>query len=68
MPWKENNNGEGPWGGQDNKPSNNDSKKKNYNFKNFLSRWVETFDRIHEESGSWETRKNYKSWTLREVA
>tara|TARA_Y100000034_G_scaffold28719_1_gene34545 strand:- start:602 stop:1882 length:1281 start_codon:yes stop_codon:yes gene_type:complete len=42
--------------------------KKNYNFKNFLSRWVETFDRIHEESGSWETRKNYNSWTLREVA
>ena len=31
MPWKENNNGEGPWGEPDRKPSNN-SKKKNYNF------------------------------------
>ena len=43
MPWKENNNGGGPWG-QDNKPSNNNSKKKNYNFNidnllnNFLSK------------------------------
>ena len=41
---------------------------KNYNFETFNERWVETFDQIHKESGSWETRKNYKSWTLREVA
>ena len=31
MPWKENNNGEGPWGEPDQKPSNN-SKKKKYVF------------------------------------
>ena len=48
MPWKENNNGGGPWG-QDNKPSNNNSKKKNYNFNidnllnNFLSKIKKIF-------------------------
>ena len=31
MPWKENNNGEGPWGEPGQKPSNN-SKKKKYGF------------------------------------
>ena len=28
MPWKENNNGEGPWGEPDQKPSDNSKKKK----------------------------------------
>jgi glycosyltransferase involved in cell wall biosynthesis len=42
--------------------------KKNYNFETFGERWAETIDRIHKESGSWETRKNFKSWTLREIA
>ena len=42
--------------------------KKNYNFEGFSERWVEVIDRVHEECGSWATRKNYESWTLREVA
>ena len=41
---------------------------KNYNFEAFKKRWIETLDQVHEECGSWETRKNYKSWVLREVA
>ena len=38
---------------------------KNYSFDTFEKNWVEFLDEIHEESGSWETRKNYKSWELR---
>ena len=41
---------------------------KNYNFEAFRERWVKTVDQIHETCGSWETRKNHKTWTLREVA
>ena len=41
---------------------------KNYNFDNFEKRWVEIMENIYEEHGSWETRKGYKSWELREVA
>jgi glycosyltransferase involved in cell wall biosynthesis len=35
---------------------------KNYNFDNFKSTWVDTMTEIHEDNGSWETRKNYNSW------
>jgi glycosyltransferase involved in cell wall biosynthesis len=34
----------------------------NYNFEKFGQQWVDFMTRVHEESGSWETRKNYKSW------
>jgi len=40
----------------------------NYNFENFNSRWVKLMDSIHEECGSWETRKGYSSITFKEVA
>ena len=42
--------------------------RKNYNFENFEKKWIETMLNIHEKHGSWETRKGYKSWELREVA
>ena len=42
--------------------------KENYNFDIFEKRWVDTMDRIVDEHGSWETRKNYKTWHLLEVA
>jgi len=42
--------------------------KKNYNFENFNKQWVEIFEKVHEQHGSWETRKGYKTWELREVA
>ena len=41
---------------------------KNYNFEKFEKSWVELMDKIIEEHGSWETRKNYKRWHLLEVA
>jgi len=41
---------------------------KNYNFNDFGKKWVELMDSIHENYGSWEKRKRYKTWCLEEVA
>ena len=41
---------------------------KNYNFNDFKQRWIDLMLRVHEESGSWKNRKNYKSWELTEVS
>jgi glycosyltransferase involved in cell wall biosynthesis len=40
----------------------------NYNFENFGKKWVNLMLKIHEEHGSWETRKGYSSITFKEVA
>jgi len=40
----------------------------NYNFENFGKKWVDLMLKIHEEEGSWETRKGYSSITFKEVA
>ncbi len=40
---------------------------KNYNFETFEQTWVDLMLKIHEEEGSWETRK-YKNYRLLEVA
>ena len=40
---------------------------KNYNFENFEKQWVKIMEDIYKKHGSWETRKGYKSWELREV-
>ena len=40
----------------------------NYNFENFNKTWVDTMMKIHEEEGSWETRKYNKRWVIKEVA
>ena len=40
---------------------------KNYNFANYLRTWEYFLEDLHERHGSWENRKNYKSWTLKEV-
>ena len=40
---------------------------KNYSFERYVEQWDELFQRVHSEMGSWENRKNYKSWTLKEV-
>lgn len=42
--------------------------KENFSFENFEKQWVELMDRVVSESGSWETRKNYKRWHFMEVA
>ena len=41
---------------------------KSYNFEKFEKSWVELMDKIIEERGSWDTRKNYNRWHLMEVA
>jgi len=40
---------------------------KNYNFKDFNEKWINLMDSVHEKYGSWENRKNYKSWEISEV-
>jgi glycosyltransferase involved in cell wall biosynthesis len=40
----------------------------NYNFDNFQQRWLNLMLKIHEEEGSWETRKKYNRITFKEVA
>jgi glycosyltransferase involved in cell wall biosynthesis len=41
---------------------------KNFNFVEFEKSWVTFMTEIHEELGSWETRKNYSGIKLLEVA
>jgi glycosyltransferase involved in cell wall biosynthesis len=40
----------------------------NYNFENFGEKWVNLMLKIHEEHGSWETRKNYNGITFKEIS
>ena len=40
---------------------------KNYNFEDFCKKWDETLTMVYNEMGSWETRKNYKNWVLKEI-
>tara|TARA_R110000824_G_scaffold335251_1_gene521808 strand:+ start:4252 stop:5505 length:1254 start_codon:yes stop_codon:yes gene_type:complete len=40
---------------------------KNYNFKNYTENWDKYLKEIHERHGSWENRKGYKTWELREI-
>jgi len=40
---------------------------KDYNFDDFRKNWVKTLTELHEKYGSWENRKNYKSWELKEI-
>jgi glycosyltransferase involved in cell wall biosynthesis len=39
----------------------------NYNFEDFTTRWIELADDIVERLGSWDTRKGYKAWELKEA-
>ena len=39
----------------------------NYDFENFSKKWEEILLKTHEKHGSWENRKNYKSWELMAV-
>lgn len=41
--------------------------KQNYNFSNFQNSWVKIMDDLIENCGSWESRKNYKSWELKQI-
>ena len=39
----------------------------NYNFNNFRKQWVNLVDSIVENHGSWETRKGYQTWEIKEI-
>ena len=40
---------------------------KNYNFENFQKSWVEIMLGVYEKHGSWDSRKNYKPWSITEI-
>jgi len=40
----------------------------NYNFENFIQKWDEIFTMLHNEYGSWDTRKPYNNrWELKKI-
>jgi len=42
--------------------------RENYNFEKFKDRWIELIDDVTERLGSWDTRKGYKTWEIKEIA
>jgi hypothetical protein len=40
---------------------------KNYSFENFEKQWADLMLSVHENYGSWSSRKNYQSWDLTEL-
>jgi glycosyltransferase involved in cell wall biosynthesis len=40
---------------------------KNYNFSNFKKQWINLVDSVVENHGSWETRKGYQAWEIKEI-
>jgi glycosyltransferase involved in cell wall biosynthesis len=40
----------------------------NYNFAKYVVQWNMILKEIHEKHGSWDTRKGYTKWELREVS
>jgi glycosyltransferase involved in cell wall biosynthesis len=40
---------------------------KNFNIEKYIKQWDDLFNKLIEENGSWETRKNYQSWKVEEV-
>jgi glycosyltransferase involved in cell wall biosynthesis len=43
-----------------------DNVQKNFSFITFQETWDKLFSGVHEKFGSWETRKGYKSWSVKE--
>jgi glycosyltransferase involved in cell wall biosynthesis len=41
--------------------------KTHYNFDKFITQWENVFTEVHNSCGSWDTRKNYQSYELREI-
>jgi hypothetical protein len=37
---------------------------KNYSLESYQKKWDETLTGIHDELGSWDTRKKYKAWEI----
>lgn len=41
---------------------------KNYNMAVLMNKWDEVFSKTYSERGSWENRKKYDRWTLKEIS
>tara|TARA_R100000664_G_scaffold30410_1_gene42931 strand:+ start:416 stop:1678 length:1263 start_codon:yes stop_codon:yes gene_type:complete len=41
---------------------------KNYSMEQFTQRWDDLFTSVVKNEGSWENRKNYQSWEIREIS
>ena len=41
--------------------------KKEYSMSKYSGNWYQLFNSVFENHGSWESRKNYKSWEIKEV-
>ena len=41
---------------------------RNYNFEDFNNRWISLVESIVENHGSWDSRKGYKTWEIKEIA
>ena len=39
----------------------------NYGFDKYSGLWYQTLKNVVEDFGSWENRKNYKSWSFEEL-
>ena len=39
----------------------------NYNFDDYGKRWVTLLEEVHEKYGSWDNRKEYKSWRVEKI-
>ena len=40
---------------------------KNYNFQQYAERWIKIMEDVHAKYGSWQTRKNYDRWEIKEI-
>ena len=40
---------------------------RNFSFENYKKRWIEIIENTIEKHGSWDSRKNYRRWTLGEI-
>ncbi len=39
----------------------------NYGFSQYSGLWYQAFEQLFEECGSWDTRKNYRHWSIKEL-
>jgi len=39
----------------------------NYGFDKFKESWVDLMDSVIKNYGSWETRKGYQAWEMKEI-
>ena len=41
--------------------------KKNFSFNKYHEQWDKIMSGVHEQYGSWKTRKNYQSWYVKDL-